>query len=178
LNIGDEFYLINEQKLLCKIDYDTLKNKGKKPNRNSSERIYFLEFDEANKRLRTTITQNQLEVLKQAYNKSSKPARYVRESLAAETGLDMRVVQVWFQNRRAKEKRLKKDSNKRWSNVMRKRRTTRNVHQEEEETSDTAISFAGNINLLFLLSDISNCFLFIEHDSNDSISQTHYPSFV
>jgi hypothetical protein len=90
----------------------------------------------------------------------------------------MRVVQVWFQNRRAKEKRLKKDSNKPWSNVMRKRRTTRNVHQEEEETSDTAISFAGNINLLFLLSDISNCFLFIEHDSNDSISQTHYPSFV
>ncbi len=26
----------------------------------------------------------------------------------------MRVVQVWFQNRRAKEKRLKKDANRRW----------------------------------------------------------------
>jgi LIM homeobox protein 3/4 len=28
LNTGDEFYLISDQKLLCKIDYDTLKNKG------------------------------------------------------------------------------------------------------------------------------------------------------
>lgn len=54
-----------------------------------------LEFDDTNKRPRTTITQKQLEVLKQAYSTSSKPARHVRESLATDTGLDMRVVQVW-----------------------------------------------------------------------------------
>ena len=28
LNTGDEFYLIDDQKLVCKIDYETLKNKG------------------------------------------------------------------------------------------------------------------------------------------------------
>lgn len=28
LNTGDEFYLIDEQKLLCKLDHDALKNKG------------------------------------------------------------------------------------------------------------------------------------------------------
>ena len=31
LKTGDEFYLISDQKLLCKLDYDTLKNKGKSP---------------------------------------------------------------------------------------------------------------------------------------------------
>lgn len=56
-----------------------------------------------------------MDVLKQAYNNSSKPPRHIREQLAAETHLDMRVVQVWFQNRRAKEKRLKKDAGRRWA---------------------------------------------------------------
>ncbi|KAL3872298.1 hypothetical protein ACJMK2_040232, partial [Sinanodonta woodiana] len=77
-------------------------------------------LDDSNKRPRTTITAKQLEALKIAYNESSKPARHVREQLSAETGLDMRVVQVWFQNRRAKEKRLKKDAGRqRWSPYMR-----------------------------------------------------------
>ena len=40
-----------------------------------------------------------LKVLKNAYKTSPKPARHVREQLATDTGLDMRVVQVWFQNR-------------------------------------------------------------------------------
>jgi LIM homeobox protein 3/4 len=56
-------------------------------------------LDDASKRPRTTITAKQLEALKRAYNESPKPARHVREQLSAETGLDMRVVQVWFQNR-------------------------------------------------------------------------------
>lgn len=71
-------------------------------------------MDCSNKRPRTTISAACLETLKQAYQASSKPARHVREQLADKTGLDMRVVQVWFQNRRAKEKRLKKDANRGW----------------------------------------------------------------
>ena len=67
------------------------------------------EADGNQKRPRTTITAKQLEVLRTSYNVSSKPSRHVREQLAQETGLDMRVVQVWFQNRRAKDKRQKKE---------------------------------------------------------------------
>ena len=54
---------------------------------------------DGSKRPRTTITARQMEVLKEAYKTSPKPARHVREQLAQDTGLDMRVVQVWFQNR-------------------------------------------------------------------------------
>lgn len=99
--------------------------------------IYFLEYDidAANKRPRTTITAKQLEALKRAYNESPKPARHVREQLSAETGLDMRVVQVWFQNRRAKEKRLKKDAGRnRWSPYF--RQLKRNGDQDSSNSAD------------------------------------------
>ncbi len=61
-----------------------------------------------------------------------------------------------FQNRRAKEKRLKKDSGRRWPNVLRngtvERKTTRiktrknaNTYQEEDTSNegDTAVSYDG-----------------------------------
>ncbi|KAL1403175.1 hypothetical protein pipiens_005775 [Culex pipiens pipiens] len=56
---------------------------------------------------RTTIKAKQLEVLKTAFSQTPKPTRHIREQLAKETGLPMRVIQVWFQNKRSKERRLK-----------------------------------------------------------------------
>ena len=56
---------------------------------------------------RTTIKAKQLETLKSAFAATPKPSRHIREKLAQETGLNMRVIQVWFQNRRSKERRLK-----------------------------------------------------------------------
>ncbi|XP_071849234.1 LIM/homeobox protein Lhx1-like [Apostichopus japonicus] len=56
---------------------------------------------------RTTIKAKQLETLKAAFAATPKPTRHIREQLAQETGLNMRVIQVWFQNRRSKERRLK-----------------------------------------------------------------------
>ncbi|XP_021702969.1 LIM/homeobox protein Lhx3 isoform X2 [Aedes aegypti] len=114
LNTGDEFYLIEDGKLICKPDYEAAKAKGLYLSDGS------LDGESSNKRPRTTITAKQLETLKSAYNSSPKPARHVREQLSQDTGLDMRVVQVWFQNRRAKEKRLKKDAGRtRWSQYFR-----------------------------------------------------------
>ncbi|NXX65593.1 LHX3 protein, partial [Spizella passerina] len=91
----------------------------------------------------------QLETLKNAYNNSPKPARHVREQLSSETGLDMRVVQVWFQNRRAKEKRLKKDAGRqRWGQYFRNMKRSRGTSksdkdsiQEEGPDSDAEVSF-------------------------------------
>ncbi|CAI5454246.1 unnamed protein product [Caenorhabditis angaria] len=105
LETGEEFYLISDDaRLVCKTDYEMAKEK----------QLPEADNDVNNKRPRTTISAKSLETLKQAYQTSSKPARHIREQLASETGLDMRVVQVWFQNRRAKEKRLKKDAGRRW----------------------------------------------------------------
>ena len=45
---------------------------------------------------RTTIKAKQLETLKQAFAATPKPTRHIREQLAQETGLNMRVIQVWY----------------------------------------------------------------------------------
>nr|XP_029132748.1 LOW QUALITY PROTEIN: zinc finger homeobox protein 3-like [Labrus bergylta] len=57
------------------------------------------------KRQRTTITPEQLEVLYQRYSMDSNPTRGVLESIARDVGLTRRVVQVWFQNTRARERK-------------------------------------------------------------------------
>ncbi|XP_034032505.1 zinc finger homeobox protein 3-like [Thalassophryne amazonica] len=57
------------------------------------------------KRQRTTITPEQLEVLYQRYSLDSNPTRGVLESIAQDVGLTRRVVQVWFQNTRARERK-------------------------------------------------------------------------
>ena len=55
---------------------------------------------------RTNITAKQLEMLKNVFNTNPKPTRLMREQLAKDTSLSMRVIQVWFQNKRSKEKRM------------------------------------------------------------------------
>uniref|UniRef100_T1J797 LIM/homeobox protein Lhx3 n=1 Tax=Strigamia maritima TaxID=126957 RepID=T1J797_STRMM len=122
LNTGDEFYLMEDNKLVCKSDYEAAKAK---------------DAEGGNKRPRTTITAKQLETLKNAYNNSPKPARHVREQLSQDTGLDMRVVQVWFQNRRAKEKRLKKDAGRsRWGQYFRNMKPNRRGSGDKRRSDD------------------------------------------
>uniref|UniRef100_A0A0M3INP1 Homeobox domain-containing protein n=1 Tax=Ascaris lumbricoides TaxID=6252 RepID=A0A0M3INP1_ASCLU len=58
------------------------------------------------KRPRTILNTQQRRAFKLAFEKSAKPCRKVREQLAKETGLSVRVVQVWFQNQRAKMKKI------------------------------------------------------------------------
>ncbi|XP_078075447.1 LIM/homeobox protein Lhx4 [Mustelus asterias] len=136
LATGDEFYLMEDSRLVCKEDYETAKQND-------------ADAEAGAKRPRTTITAKQLETLKNAYKTSPKPARHVREQLSSETGLDMRVVQVWFQNRRAKEKRLKKDAGRhRWGqyykNVKRSRggaKSGKESSVEEGGLSDSELSF-------------------------------------
>ncbi|KAB7499114.1 Zinc finger homeobox protein 4 [Armadillidium nasatum] len=57
------------------------------------------------KRLRTTILPEQLDYLYQKYQIEANPSRKMLETIAQEVGLKKRVVQVWFQNTRARERK-------------------------------------------------------------------------
>ncbi|XP_040567513.2 zinc finger homeobox protein 3-like [Lepeophtheirus salmonis] len=63
------------------------------------------ELQNREKRLRTTITQEQLDFLYQKYQSESNPSRKSLEQIAGQVGLRKRVVQVWFQNTRARERK-------------------------------------------------------------------------
>ena len=54
---------------------------------------------------RTSINARQLEILQATYEKETRPSRPMREEIAAQTGLSAKVIQVWFQNRRSKDKK-------------------------------------------------------------------------
>uniref|UniRef100_H3B551 LIM homeobox transcription factor 1 alpha n=1 Tax=Latimeria chalumnae TaxID=7897 RepID=H3B551_LATCH len=124
LQKGDEFVL-KEGQLLCKIDYErehellslvspAASDSGKSDDEESTGKPGHTDGKVGGdskdhkrpKRPRTILTTQQRRAFKASFEVSSKPCRKVRETLAAETGLSVRVVQVWFQNQRAKMKKL------------------------------------------------------------------------
>ncbi|MEQ2194748.1 Zinc finger homeobox protein 4, partial [Xenoophorus captivus] len=78
---------------------DKEENANDKDGGNSSEEQH------RDKRLRTTITPEQLEILYDKYLLDSNPTRKMLDHIAREVGLKKRVVQVWFQNTRARERK-------------------------------------------------------------------------
>ncbi|XP_041032989.1 LIM/homeobox protein LMX-1.2 [Carcharodon carcharias] len=123
LQRGDEFVL-KEGQLLCRSDYEKEREmlSGISPTPTNSVKSEDEEAEtlgqaqgkgsnegkdhKRSKRPRTILTTQQRRAFKASFEVSSKPCRKVRETLAAETGLTVRVVQVWFQNQRAKMKKL------------------------------------------------------------------------
>ncbi|XP_053320326.1 LIM homeobox transcription factor 1-alpha-like [Spea bombifrons] len=120
LERGDEFVL-KEGQLLCRSDYEREKEMlstfsltpagSVKSEDEDGSHLHGKGSDDGkdlkrSKRPRTILTTQQRRAFKASFEVSSKPCRKVRETLAAETGLTVRVVQVWFQNQRAKMKKI------------------------------------------------------------------------
>jgi len=92
------------------------------------------------KRPRTILTSAQRRQFKASFEVSPKPCRKVREALAKDTGLSVRVVQVWFQNQRAKMKKL-----------QRKAKTEPGSDKEPKEERRTESPHSDHSKRVFLL---------------------------
>lgn len=86
---------------------DRLSN-GHESNETTSLQLLYAHLDGGTgcgKRVRTSLTEEQRFHLQKAYEQSSRPSKQARECLARQLSVPVRVVQVWFQNQRARDKR-------------------------------------------------------------------------
>ena len=62
--------------------------------------------DRKSARARTVLSEKQLNILKTCYSANPRPDALMKEQLVEMTGLSPRVVRVWFQNKRCKDKKI------------------------------------------------------------------------
>ncbi|XP_053674315.1 LIM/homeobox protein Awh-like [Anopheles nili] len=102
LSTGEQF-AICEERVLCKTHYMELIDDGT----TSSEDGCDVDGSGKNKtkRIRTTFTEEQIQILQANFQVDSNPDGQDLERIALATGLSKRVTQVWFQNSRARQKK-------------------------------------------------------------------------
>lgn len=59
------------------------------------------------KRKRTKLSEEQLSILEESYRMNHHPSSDIKETMASKIGIPVKNVQIWFQNRRAKDKSIK-----------------------------------------------------------------------
>ncbi|XP_072291748.1 insulin gene enhancer protein isl-2a [Eucyclogobius newberryi] len=123
---GDEF-LLRDEELLCRADHDGTKERVKSlspghmthgrpirllirpPDPVSVRRTllhrHHVHSTEKSTRVRTVLNEKQLHTLRTCYNANPRPDALMKEQLVEMTGLSPRVIRVWFQNKRCKDKK-------------------------------------------------------------------------
>ncbi|KIK97125.1 hypothetical protein PAXRUDRAFT_10369 [Paxillus rubicundulus Ve08.2h10] len=89
---------------------------------------------------RKRTSRSQLKVLEDVFRKDTKPNASLRKQLAAQLDMSPRAVQVWFQNRRAKDKQLRK----RASAAVEKERAAATSAQKSPSPRDTSPNDSSN----------------------------------
>ncbi|XP_053128746.1 insulin gene enhancer protein ISL-2 isoform X1 [Hemicordylus capensis] len=125
---GDEFSL-RDHELLCRADHSLLLDRAGSadspprspghlqssrqglqltdsvPGRQSSLRPHVHKQAEKTTRVRTVLNEKQLHTLRTCYAANPRPDALMKEQLVEMTGLSPRVIRVWFQNKRCKDKK-------------------------------------------------------------------------
>ena len=104
LSTGEEFAL-QDTRVYCKVHYVELLEAS----------VFCPSSDEQGsllkpKRIRTTFSEDQLQILNANFNLDPNPDGHDLERIAKQTGLSKRVTQVWFQNSRARQKKQSSNS--------------------------------------------------------------------
>ncbi|XP_076315449.1 LIM/homeobox protein Awh-like [Tachypleus tridentatus] len=117
LSTGEEFALY-DNRVLCKTHYLEFLE-GNNASNDESGGDQECHQKTKTKRVRTTFTEEQLQVLQANFNLDSNPDGQDLERIAQITGLSKRVTQVWFQNSRARQKKyLSNQAKKSGSTVL------------------------------------------------------------
>ncbi|XP_062410863.1 ISL LIM homeobox 1b [Sardina pilchardus] len=118
---GDEFHM-RDGHLLCTADHDVFETATGDLNGHTPENISNAKEDELSHldvgslkrtptplqrttRVRTVLSKKQLHMLQTCYSANPRPDALVKEQLVEMTGLSSRVIRVWFQNKRCKDKK-------------------------------------------------------------------------
>ncbi|KAF3832426.1 hypothetical protein F7725_026091, partial [Dissostichus mawsoni] len=121
---GDEFSL-REEELLCRADHSLLLERNSagsplspghihsnRPHladpvsvRQAPHRNHVHKQSEKTTRIRTVLNEKQLHTLRTCYNANPRPDALMKEQLTEMTSLSPRVIRVWFQNKRCKDKK-------------------------------------------------------------------------
>ncbi|KAH3778040.1 LIM/homeobox protein ceh-14-like [Dreissena polymorpha] len=106
---GQYFYVREDARLVCSGDYQKMMHDEISDSESESDESG---SDDSNASDRINIQDNQLRMFLDAYNSNKRPNKATLQYLGQSAGLKTRSVQIWFQNRRAKDRSIERNRQK------------------------------------------------------------------
>ena len=100
--------------------------------------------DRKSARARTVLSEKQLNILKTCYSANPRPDALMKEQLVEMTGLSPRVVRVWFQNKRCKDKKIQ---NRMMEKQMQREAVSGNIMFSAYLKSTNSVDFSNQISV-------------------------------